>query len=123
LGMRAAEGAVRLKMLRDATHRMAPMVGYLPRSAALASRDRDATKPWRGWYHTARWRSLRREVLARDECTCRMCGRLEHDTSRLVADHIVPHRGNEALFWDDQNLQCLCQTCHSGAKQREEQGL
>ncbi|PSJ19969.1 HNH endonuclease, partial [Halomonas sp. ND22Bw] len=31
------------------------------------------------------------------------------------------HRGDEALFWDFDNLQCLCGACHSGAKQREEQ--
>ena len=38
-----------------------------------------------------------------------------------VCDHIRPHRGNEALFWDQGNLQCLCAPCHSGEKQRAEQ--
>jgi len=38
----------------------------------------------------------------------------------MVADHKTPHRGDEALFWDRQNLWCLCKGCHDGAKQRED---
>lgn len=60
------------------------------------------------------------DVLLRDRFTCRKCGKLETDTSKLVADHVVPHRNDPRLFWDGE-LQCLCRTCHSGAKQREEQ--
>ena len=37
-----------------------------------------------------------------------------------VADHITPHRGDEALFWDMCNGQCLCKRCHDRDKQREE---
>lgn len=59
-------------------------------------------------------------MLVRDQFTCRMCGRLEGDTSMLVADHVVPHRGAEAMFWDAGNLQALCKPCHDGAKQRSE---
>lgn len=29
-----------------------------------------------------------------------------------VVDHIVPHRGDKALFWDYDNWQALCKTCH-----------
>jgi 5-methylcytosine-specific restriction endonuclease McrA len=47
---------------------------------------------------------------------------VEGNTSKLVADHKKPHRGNEHLFWDDTNLTTLCASCHSSAKQREEQG-
>lgn len=38
----------------------------------------------------------------------------------LVADHIRPHRGDPALFWWADGIQCLCKPCHDGAKQREE---
>nr|WP_243256973.1 HNH endonuclease signature motif containing protein [Rhizobium skierniewicense] len=48
------------------------------------------------------------------------CGRIDGNTSRLVADHKIPHRGDEALFWDESNLQCLCKPCHDGLKQRQE---
>lgn len=71
-------------------------------------------------YHSVAWRQLRWEVLTRDRFTCRRCNTLFVDTSRLVADHIVPHRGDEKLFWDKSNLQTLCDTCHNRAKQAEE---
>lgn len=111
-----------LKMLRDGTHRLTPKVGYLQRSDAQVSRARDAAFEWRGWYKTARWQRLRWSVLVRDQFTCQWpgCGRLMADTSLLVADHRVPHRGNPDLFWDEANLQCLCKPCHDRAKQRAE---
>lgn len=37
-----------------------------------------------------------------------------------VLDHIAPHRGDKTLFWDRKNWQGLCNTHHSGQKQREE---
>jgi len=84
-------------------------------------RNRDA-QLWRRWYKTARWQKLRMAVLVRDLFTCQWpgCGRIEADTSQLVADHVVPHRGDERLFWDDGNLQCLCKPCHDSAKARVE---
>ncbi len=98
---------------------MAPQAG-LPTPDADRSRFRDATQPWRKCYKTARWQKLRWFVLVRDLFTCRRCHRIEGTTSLLVADHVTPHRGDETLFWDDQNLQCLCKTCHDSAKQSEE---
>lgn len=80
-------------------------------------------EPWRRWYNTARWRALRLAIFTRDRFTCQMqgCGRLEGNTSLLVCDHMKPHRGNEALFWDEGNLQTLCKSCHDGKKQAAEQ--
>lgn len=37
-----------------------------------------------------------------------------------VVDHIRPHRGDQALFWDRTNWQALCAAHHSRDKQREE---
>ena len=37
-----------------------------------------------------------------------------------VVDHIEPHRGDQALFWNSANWQALCSTHHSADKQREE---
>jgi len=77
--------------------------------------------PLRGLYSTARWRKLRWSMFVRDLFTCRMCGRLESDHSRLVCDHIAPHRGDLALFWSEANLQTLCKSpCHDQHKQAEE---
>ena len=41
-----------------------------------------------------------------------------------IADHIKPHHGNEALFYDPDNLQSLCAQCHGSAKAlKEHKGL
>lgn len=81
------------------------------------TRTRDQVQHWRRWYKTARWQRLRWSVLVRDLFTCTMCKRIEADTSQLVADHKVPHRGDEALFWDASNIACLCSQCHNSTKQ------
>ena len=66
---------------------------------------------------------MRKAQLERESC-CVMCrdtfGRTRPAT---VADHIIPHRGDLALFYDTNNLQSLCAECHSKHKQREELGL
>lgn len=77
--------------------------------------------PWHAWYKTARWQRARQAIFLRDGFQCRMCGRVEGDTSKLVCDHINPHRGDARHFWPESNLQTLCQTCHSSAKQAQEQ--
>lgn len=109
----------KLKMLGSPLKRLPPAVRFLERpTAAEASRARDARHAWRAWYKTARWQRLRWSILVRDLFTCRMCRRVEGDTKQLVADHVTPHRGDEALFWSPDNLQCLCKACHDSAKQR-----
>lgn len=81
---------------------------------------------YRLWYKRSIWtRRLRPSAMKRDAYTCRMCGRnWGHDTSRLVVDHIEPHRGDWQLFIDPNNHQCLCDSpCHSKLKQRMEQNV
>jgi len=96
-------------------------VAYLPADTQQRDKFRD-TQHWRKWYRTARWKKLRWATLLRDRFTCQRCGRIEGDTSKLVADHETPHRGDERLFWEGR-LTTLCAPCHSGAKQREERTL
>lgn len=110
----------RLKGLPSRLAAPASRLAYLADRPAL-DRNRD-NQPWRKWYKTARWQKLRMAVLARDLFTCQWpgCGRIEADTSLLVADHRRPHRGDERKFWDERNLQCLCKPCHDGPKARAE---
>lgn len=98
----------------------APVAQRLTSAAGDRFAQREAIEPWRRWYKSARWQSLRWHVLVRDQFRCQMCGEIETDTARLVADHRIAHRGNPALFWGEGNLWCLCAACHSGAKQAEE---
>lgn len=39
-----------------------------------------------------------------------------------IVDHVIAHRGNERLFWDEKNLQSMNKKCHDSTKQREEGG-
>ncbi|WP_347311377.1 HNH endonuclease [Defluviimonas sp. SAOS-178_SWC] len=111
----------RLKRLPTHMPSLPPRIGQpQPSTEAERSRQRREMQPWRKWYSTAKWQRLRWSILKRDLFTCAKCGCIEADTSQLVADHRRPHRGSEALFWDERNLQCLCKTCHDGAKQAEE---
>jgi 5-methylcytosine-specific restriction endonuclease McrA len=38
-------------------------------------------------------------------------------------DHIVPHKGDERLFWEPTNHQPLCLPCNSAKAVREEGGF
>ena len=33
-----------------------------------------------------------------------------------LVDHVVPHKGDEALFWEPSNWQSLCQWCDKHIK-------
>ena len=74
------------------------------------------------WYNTARWQKLRWSVLVRDLFTCQYCARLVSNTSKLVCDHVDPHRGDEAAFWAGP-FQCLCKPCHDSRKKREDRAV
>ncbi len=70
-------------------------------------------------YRTARWQRVRRAQLSR-EPLCRLHRQLGMVVVATVADHVLPHRGDETLFWDETNLQSLCADCHSRHKQAQE---
>lgn len=53
---------------------------------------------------------------------CRYCLETGHATPATVVDHIIPHRGDQTLFWDEANWQPLCKLCHDSIKARHEQG-
>jgi 5-methylcytosine-specific restriction protein A len=43
-------------------------------------------------------------------CVCEECRGVRRG-SRVV-DHIVPHRGDPDLFWNEDNWQALAKVCH-----------
>lgn len=112
----------RLTTLKPRIGGLPPRLGPTPGDERERSRHRDNSQAYRAWYKTSRWQKLRMSVLIRDHFTCQMvgCGRIDGNTSRLVADHKTPHRGEERLFWDEENLQCLCKPCHDRLKQKQE---
>lgn len=65
-------------------------------------------------YHTQRWRTLRASIIAKYK-VCLVCGSSEN----LTVDHIIAPRGNEELFFNENNLQTLCKSCHRIKTARE----
>lgn len=65
--------------------------------------------------YDARWRKARAEWL-RVHPLCSACAQQGINTLARVVDHIVPHNGDSTLFWDSNNWQSLCYSCHSGIK-------
>ena len=61
--------------------------------------------------YDARWQRTREAFLKRNPL-CAQCLRENRLTPATVVDHIVPHRGDEKLFWDQGNWQAICKTCH-----------
>ena len=58
-----------------------------------------------------RWERARKVFLA-EHPMCADCLRRGWYTPATVVDHIVPHKGDQDLFWDDRNWQPLCKACH-----------
>lgn len=57
------------------------------------------------------WQKARKIYLARYPL-CVMCEQDGRVVTATVVDHVLPHRGNEKLFWDISNWQSLCKPCH-----------
>lgn len=81
--------------------------------------DRRGSSAARGYDH--RWRKYRESFLRKNPL-CRMHAKLGQLVAATVVDHIEPHRGDSAKFWDKANHQPLCENCHNSHKQRLERG-
>jgi 5-methylcytosine-specific restriction enzyme A len=67
-----------------------------------------------------RWRQLRADFLKRPENV--LCVRCLEQGRAVIAtelDHVRPHRGDPALFYDIRNLTPLCKTHHSEKTAKE----
>lgn len=110
----------KLKAIGGRLATLKPTLGMLAPSERTEMQERKLFSPWRDWYKTARWRELRLKVLERDGYQCQRCGLIEPRSSQLIANHKTPHRGDETLFWHEDNLETVCKPCHDGPIQREE---
>lgn len=84
--------------------------------------DDKARDKWRGSRsergYGRRWKRARLRWLACNP----LC--VEHLRSgetvvASVVDHIQPHKGDWRLFWDQQNWQSLCKSCHDRKTAKE----
>lgn len=73
----------------------------------------------------ARWQKASKAWLrAHPLCQCPDCqeGKLQVTVATLV-DHIIPHKGDMRLFWDNTNWQSMAKPCHDRKTAREDGGF
>jgi 5-methylcytosine-specific restriction protein A len=93
-----------------------------PRKQAEAQRQRSlaerrGTKTERGY--NSRWeRASKRHRREHPLCVC--CKANSRTREAHLVDHIIPHKGDDALFWDPANWQSLCNWCHEHIKKQLE---
>lgn len=83
---------------------------------------------WRGDKRTAndrgynyKWQVARLHHL-RSKPLCCMCEAQGLTVLATVVDHIIPHEGDQSLFWDMDNWQSLCKPHHDSDKALMEHG-
>lgn len=80
--------------------------------AQVVDRQHRGTAAERGY--GARWQRARVVFLGANPL-CRPCSRKSPPrvTPATVVDHIVDHKGDQQLFWDETNWQPSCDCCHN----------
>lgn len=73
-----------------------------------------ATSDFQYLYNNPKWKSLQQQQL-RANPVCQLCGQAQ----ATEVHHVIPHRGNEDLFYDPSNLISLCHNCHSEETRKE----
>lgn len=63
-------------------------------------------------YNAAWARESRRYLRENPLCVCKDCIESGRVRAATVVDHIVPHKGDAALFWDRSNWQSMAKRCH-----------
>ena len=91
----------------------------------IYDRSPEARK-YRKLYSTKAWAALRKEALTRDGYRCQHagCGVMlqpgRNKPTSAVVHHVTPHKGDMELFYNIDNLQSVCWSCHSGDIQSQE---
>lgn len=67
----------------------------------------------------SRWQKFSRNYL-KEHPLCVRCQKEGKYVRATVVDHIKPHRGDPKLFWDVENMQPLCKSCHDRKTRRED---
>lgn len=81
---------------------------------------RGGTRTQRG-YTNARMRASKAYLAHHPLCVHCECE--QRITRATVTDHIIPHKGDMELFWDEDNWQALCKTHHDIKTATEDGGF
>ena len=72
--------------------------------------------------YTSAWRRASKAFLIAHPL-CAECAKHGITKPATEVDHIIPHKGNKDLFWDQDNWQSLCHECHSRKTVKEDGGF
>jgi len=111
-------------MIKVLKPRLSPMAPRLKSTREIRDTRYSPDATVRRWYKSKRWQDLRQLVLERDLYTCQHTGILLVGKAPApdspVVHHKVPHRGQEHLFWDINNLESVSKAYHDSEAQRLE---
>ena len=85
-----------------------------------AKREQRDSAAARGYDY--RWQKARKNYLAANPL-CTECQWYGFVTPAYVVDHKRPHKGNQRLFWDQDNWQPLCEKCHNTKTAGEDESM
>lgn len=86
---------------------------HQPKAMHNWTADYDKTRPSRHERgYGSRWAKASKNYL-KAHPLCTNCNAYERLRPATLVDHIEPHRGDKALFWDVSNWQGLCKACHA----------
>lgn len=71
--------------------------------------------------YDAKWTKARDAFLDQHPL-CVECSKKDYINPATVVDHIIPHKGDKVLFWDETNWQPLCETHHNIKTATEDRG-
>lgn len=97
-----------------------------PSSGAIQKHQRDQRhdakrrieQPWRRFYKTSTWQTLR-SIQLRAQPLCERCMKRGRITSATTVNHVIPHKGDWTLFVAGP-FESLCKRCHDDDVQGEE---
>jgi len=72
--------------------------------------------------YNSRWRKAR-IIYLKEHPLCVECLKENIITEATVVDHIIPHRGDMVLFWNELNWQAKCKSCHDRKTVEKDDGF
>lgn len=73
--------------------------------------NRELNEEWRDWIHSRRYRTAA-AIFKANNPLCVRCEAKEIITPVYLIHHKIPHEGDWNLFWDKENWESLCNSCH-----------
>ena len=111
----------------------APQCGALVRGQRFCEKHKDRGKQTASQHdkrrgnstqrgYTYQWQKAREAYLLAHPL-CVDCQKADKVRPATEVDHIIPHQGDQELFWDESNWQGLCKPHHSEKTAREDGGF